>query len=266
MSVEVVPGARLRVQRFGPSTAAPVLFIHAFPLSGEMWRECVRFLAGSVQAIVPDLRGLGQSVTPGAMLVGTSMSTHASDMAGVLAACGVPRVIVCGSSMGGMIAMEMSRLYPQRVAGLILCDTRATPETDEGKVTRESRATLAETQGANAVAELMIGNVLAKSASPALRAEVLAMMNASDVAGVAAASRALASRPDARPHLASVKVPVLAVCGAEDAGTTPDDMRAMAAGIPGAKFEVIAGAGHLPPLERPEAFAKVVGAWLAGVG
>ncbi|MBK9128714.1 MAG: alpha/beta fold hydrolase [Phycisphaerales bacterium] len=255
-----VSGIRLSYEVFGQGS--PLLFIHGFPLSGAMWHEVAGSLPGGWRGIVPDLRGHGQSEATPQVTIGQ----FADDLAGLLDAMSERApAVVCGLSMGGIIAMEFYRRYTDRVRALVLCDTRANAETPEGIARREHMAQTALREGTARVVDIMIANLFAPSFPAERRSQWRALMSATPAVGVAAAARALAGRPDSIPTLPEIRVPTLVICGEEDAISPPEMMRAMHALIPDSRFVLISGAGHVPPVEQPNAFAAALGTFLASL-
>jgi pimeloyl-ACP methyl ester carboxylesterase len=233
----------------------PLLLIHAFPLSGAMWGRQIAALSGSYRLIVPDLRGFGASPpVPGT----SSLDQYADDLVGLLDQLGLDHVAVAGLSMGGYITFALLRRHPARVDALILADTRPQPDTEEGRRGREENARLAEQRGAGAIADQMLPKLLSSNAPEQLRAEVRGIIEANDPAGIAAALRAMAARPDSTPQLATIAVPTLIVVGSEDGLTPPSDARAMHSAITGSELVELPGAGHLANLEAAEAFNTAV--------
>jgi 3-oxoadipate enol-lactonase len=233
----------------------PLLLIHAFPLSGAMWERQIEALSGAYRLIIPDLRGFGASPSvPGT----ASLDQYADDLAGLLDQLGLEHISVAGLSMGGYIAFALLRRHRERVDALVLADTRPQPDTEEGRRAREQNAQLAEQQGAGAIADQMLPKLLSSNATEQLRAEVRGIIKANDRAGIAAALRAMAARPDSTPLLATIGVPTLIVVGAEDGLTPPSDARAMHAAIAGSQLVELPGAGHLANMEASEAFNAAV--------
>jgi pimeloyl-ACP methyl ester carboxylesterase len=231
----------------------PRLLIHALPLSGAMWDRQVAGLASSFRVIVPDLRGFGASqIVPGTV----SLDQYADDLAGLLDQLGLRStpVAVCGLSMGGYIAFALLRRYRDRVGSLILADTRAQADTEDGKRAREQNARLAEEQGPAAIADQMLPKLLSPHAPEPLRAEVRRMIESNDRAGIAAALRSMAVRPDSTPLLSDISVPTLILVGSEDGLTPPSDAQAMHAAMADTRLVELPGAGHISNLEAPDAF------------
>ncbi|MFO0973641.1 MAG: alpha/beta hydrolase [Phycisphaerae bacterium] len=256
-----IDGVRIACDVAG-SGPVSVVFVHGFPLTREMWRPTVSRLARRARCIAPDLRGHGRSAASDAVTI----TRFADDLAELLDALGEPGpVVVCGLSMGGIIAFEFFRRHRARVAALALCDTRANAESPEGVARREALAAAVLREGSQAAASAMIGTALAPTASATLRDEVFAMMASNSRVGVAAAARALATRPDSFPTLPQIDVPTLVVVGAEDAITPVDGLVDIQRRIRGARLVVIPGAGHVPPMEQPEAFAQALDEFLDGL-
>jgi pimeloyl-ACP methyl ester carboxylesterase len=240
----------------------PLLLVHAFPLSGAMWERQITSLAHYYRVIAPDLRGFGASqVVPGP----TSMDQYADDLAGLLdqLELGTQRVALGGLSMGGYIAFAFLRRYRQRLDALILADTRAAPDTEEGRQLREQNARLAEEQGPGAIADLMLPKLLSPQASDELRAEVRQMIEANDRASIAAALRAMAARPDSTELLATIDMPTAIIVGEEDSVTPPSDAHALYEAISASSLTVIEQAGHLSNLEAHNRFNAAVHALLS---
>jgi pimeloyl-ACP methyl ester carboxylesterase len=229
----------------------PILFIHAFPLHSALWERQIAAFAAHDRVIAPDLRGLGASARGSGA---ASLDQHADDLDALLGHLGITSATIVGLSMGGYIAFALWRRHRERIGALILADTRAGADTEEGKQGRENNAQLAEAQGAGAIADQMLPKLLAPNAPAVLRDEVRAMIESNDRAGIAAALRAMAARPDSTPLLATIDVPTLVLVGSEDALTPPSEAEAMFNAIPGCRIAQLPGAGHLSNLEAPEAF------------
>lgn len=252
-----IAGRRLHYTLVGDG--APILFTHGFPIDGSMWNAAAERLPSGWRAIIPDLRGHGRSDATESVTI----AEFADDLAALLDQLDEQRpAVICGLSMGGIIAFEFYRRHAARVRALVLADTRANPESEAGAARREAVAQTALTVGSQAVVDAMIDQVFAKRFPQAAREEWRLRMGANPPAGVAAAARALATRADSYPTLAQIACPTLVVCGDEDEITAPDMLREMHAQIPGSQFELIPGAGHVPPVEQPEAFARALAGFL----
>jgi 3-oxoadipate enol-lactonase len=239
----------------------PILLIHAFPMSSAMWEDQIDALATRLRVIAPDLRGFGATARG---LGASSLDQHADDLAGLLDQLGIEKATVAGLSMGGYISFALLRQHPARIERLILADTRAGADSEEARQAREKNAQLAEAQGAGAIAEQMLPKLLSAGAPAEVRDEVRKIIEANDRAGLAAALRAMAARPDSTPLLATIDVPTLIIVGGEDALTPPSESRAMHAAIAGSRLVEIPGAGHLSNVEAPDAFSVAVEEFMLG--
>ncbi|HET8649623.1 MAG TPA: alpha/beta fold hydrolase [Gemmatimonadales bacterium] len=242
-----VNGVTLQVQVEGEGPA--ILFVHGYPLDHTIWAAPVAQLDGW-RRIAPDLRGFGGSDAPD---LGYSMATYAQDLAALLDTLGINDVVLCGLSMGGYVAFEFLRRWRDRVRALVLMDTRAEPDTLEGKRLRDQHAAQAREAGARAIADHEVFRLVAGRATIEIGAQVHKMITSTPVPGIVGALGAMRDRPDSRPLLPELSgMPVLVVGGMEDQIIPPEQIRELADAIPGAQLILIDGAGHLPPVERPE--------------
>jgi pimeloyl-ACP methyl ester carboxylesterase len=237
------------------------LFIHGFPLDRTVWRALVAPLTGH-RRIVPDLRGFGLSDAP---MDGCSVEGYADDMVALLDLLAVDRAVVCGLSMGGYIALDLVRRFPERVGELILMNTRADADGPEAKARRDDLVRLVEQNGTASLMDVMLPKLLAPDAAatmPGAVNHVRAMIGAVSPSGAVCALRAMKERLDSTPCLPLIAVPTLVVAGRDDQLIPVEQSRAMAKRIPGAQFTVIPGSGHLTPVEQPVATTRVVNEFL----
>lgn len=240
----------------------PVVLLHAFPVNRGMWRAQREELAKRYRVITPDFRGHGESSLPEE---DSTMERLAEDARGLLDFLGLQRVVLGGLSMGGYASFAFYRRYRERVAALVLADTRASADTEEGLRGREELAALAEKEGAAGVAEQMLPKLLGASTRanrPHVVSAVREMILTTSPAGIVRALRGMAARPASFDLLPKIQCPTLVVVGAEDTLTPPADSEALAKAIPGARLEVIPAAGHLSNLEQPAAFTRALADFL----
>lgn len=241
----------------------PLLLLHGYPLNSRMWQPQIDNLADNVRLIVPDLRGHGDSeATDGAY----SMELHASDCNELLEALSIhEKVIVCGLSMGGYIALAFYRLYPEKVAGLILASTRAAADSPEARANRDQAILLARTNGVRAIAEGMAPRLLSAqtmTSQPQLGKFLVELMAHNSVEAVVGDLQGMRDRIDSMPWLAAVQVPVQIIHGVEDQVVPLDEAMQMQALIPRVKLCTIPAAAHLPNLEQPALFNNCVRTFL----
>lgn len=236
----------------------PLLFLHAFPLNRTMWEPQVAALSSEFRTITVDLRGHGQSDAP---LWRYTLDQAADDVVALLNHLSIEEAVMIGLSMGGYILFALYRRYANRVKGLVLANTRAQADTEEGKQLRFQMAQIAYRQGAAAVADLMIPKLLSPMAietKPHLVQKVRTIIERMEVSGIAGDLMAMAERPDSIPLLRSIACPVLIIAGDMDRATPLADAYLMAEHIPHARLITIAGAGHLSNLEQPDDFNRAV--------
>ena len=257
-----VNGTELFYRDSGSANGKAILLLHAFPLHSGMWSRQIAILEKRSRVIALDYRGLGKSGVP---TEASTMDILSQDVRALLQHVRVERAAVAGLSMGGYLAFELYRQAPALFRGLALCDTKAGADTEEGKANREKFAKTAIEKGLGWVSDEMVPKLLRPKPDPAAVKEVRGLIAEGMPAGVAAAQRGMALRPDSTPTLATIACPTLVVVGEEDQLTPPAEAERMAAAIKGAKLVKIAGAGHLPNIENPGAFTKVLEEFLAGL-
>ena len=244
----------------------PVLFLHGFPFDHTMYSAACAPLSGTFRVILPDLPGFGES--RGAVPefpAKISMEEYADMLAEFTDRIGERKVVLCGLSMGGYIAMQFARRHSSRLAGLILCDTRPIPDTPAAAANRLKLAETVFLTGAAPLADQMTPNLLSPE-SIAGRPETVRflkeMITRQKAPGIAAAARGMAERGDSTEFLKTLSVPALAIGGADDKISPPEAMKGIADLIPGCRYVSIPGAGHLPPLETPALFEREIRSFL----
>ena len=260
----LVAGAELACEVSG--TGPAVLLLHAFPLGLAMWEPQAAALAGAHQIVRFDGRGFGGS-PPGDGLL--TMERIADDAAGILDRLGLASAVVCGVSMGGYAAFALLRRHPERIRALVLADTRAGADSPETKATRAAQAEKVRREGAPAIADAALPNLLGATSHrerPELVARVRKIIEANPPRGITDALAGLAARADSTPTLREIRVPTLVVVGKEDTITPVAEAEALQRGIAGSRMAVIPRAGHLSSLESPDEFNRQVRSFLATLG
>lgn len=230
--------------------SGPVLVcIHGFPLDRTMWINQLAGLAKVRRVVAVDLRGHGLSEDPAP--AGYSMDLFADDVAATLDEIGEDSADVMALSMGGYVAFTLWRRHPQRVRSLILCCTKAEPDTDEGKKGRDDSAALVREQGMEALVDRLV-KVMYAEGTPADVIEAGRRSMLATPPEVAIADlMAMKDREDSVPTLGTITVPALWIAGEADKIMPLDGAKAAAAGIPGSSFLSVAGGGHMTPVEKP---------------
>jgi pimeloyl-ACP methyl ester carboxylesterase len=236
----------------------PIVFLHAFPLGMFMWEAQAEALADRHRTVRFDARGFGMTAPDDQPL---TMERIADDAAALLGWLGAERAVVVGCSMGGYAAFAFARRHPERLAGLVLQDTRAGADTDEARAGRTALAERVLAGGAGVAAEAFVPKLLGETTHrerPDLVARLRERILATPPLGIANALHGLGARADSTDTLARIGVPTLVVVGEEDVLTPPAESEAMAAAIGGSTLEVIPKAGHLANLENPLAYDEAL--------
>lgn len=240
----------------------PVVLLHAFPFDSGMFEPQRDAFAAAAALLTPDLPGFGSSE----MVPGLTVDLAAARVAAFLDRNGWDRAVVGGVSMGGYVAMAFARLFPARVRGLILADTKAEPDDDAAKANRAKAIGAVRTNGVSAFVDGQLANVLGattRQTDPNTVERIRAIGRRQSADGIVAGLEMLRDRPDARPGLAGVNAPVLIVVGEEDEITPPKAAESLKALVPHATLVRIPRAGHLANYERPVEFNAAVQSFLA---
>ncbi len=217
MKTETVNGVELAFVDQG--SGMPLLLVHGFPLDHSMWNAQIDALAALLDAL--------QVQEP---------------------------IVFCGLSMGGYVAFEFCRRHAARLAGLILCDTRAVADTPEVAAGRHEMAERVLREGPAPLVDAMMPKLFAQSTArdrPQLVESLRRVMMDTPGQGIAAAARGMAQRTDMVSSLGQINCPTLVIVGQQDVISTAEEMHAIARAIPNARLVEIAGCGHMSPMERP---------------
>jgi len=254
-------GAAIEYDARGEGPA--VVFLHAFPLGMFMWDAQAEALCGRHRVVRFDARGFGGTPPDDEPL---TMERIADDAAALLGLLGIEKAVVAGCSMGGYAAFAFVRRHPEKLAGLVLQDTRAGADGEEARKGRAELAARVLAEGAVAAAEAFVPKLVGETTrreQPGLVKTLRERILATSPRGIANALGGLADRADSRDTLGTIGVPTLVVVGEEDVLTPPAEAEAIASAIPASRLEVVPKAGHLSNLENPEAYAAALRSFLA---
>ena len=241
-----------------------IIFLHGFPVSGLMWEYQVEHFSKKMNVYAPDLRGHGD----GPKGVGPWMMAHfAEDLKNYMLENKIDSAHLCGCSMGGYVALQFVDQYPDRVASLILCDSRADSDSNAVKDKRFDMVKRLHREGslpafAGEFARTVIGESAQKT-KPMLLDKVEKMILANDPKNLALAVGAMASRRDSTENLSKITCPALVIVGTEDKVTPPEVNQEMAKKIKGAEFKKISKAGHFANLEQSDIFNSLLDKFLS---
>ncbi len=236
----------------------PVILLHGFPLSSRMWTPVRTAIEQAARLITPDLRGFGSSDKPAA---GYAIDDLAGDVVRLADAVGIDRFVLGGHSMGGYLALGIAAKWPERLAGLILVDTRAEADAPEGRERRNAGIARVAAGDASAfLDEFVVGLVgpSSRARAPRVLAELRAIAAEAAPEALAGCLAGMRDRPDRSALLPTLDVPALVIVGQEDSLTPPASSRAMAAALPRATLVEIPSAGHTPSMERPIPTAEAI--------
>ncbi|HEX9556301.1 MAG TPA: alpha/beta fold hydrolase, partial [Reyranella sp.] len=247
----------------GPQAAPTVCFTHSLNADGGMWVEqLVPLLAAGYRVLRLDMRGHGGSAPVDGYY---TMDALAADVKGALDVLDIRKVHYVGLSIGGMIGQGFALAYPDRLSSLTLCDTQ--PSTPPGSTAAwdERKDIVRKSGGLKALADGTMERWFTdefKKVNPVRWREIRDTISGTTPAGLLGCASAIQNF-DYEGKLATIKLPSLVICGDEDPGTPPDRNKLIASKIPGGRYEGIAKARHLPNVERPDQFNRIMLAWLA---
>jgi len=236
----------------GGEARTTIVFSNSLGTDHRIWDKTVAGLGGTYATVLYDKRGHGLSDVGDAPY---RIEDHVADLAGLLDHLGIKGAIICGLSVGGLIAQGLVAKRPDLVRGLVLCDTAPKVGTAEMWNTRIAAV---EEGGVASIADTIIQRWFTpafqnpENAAFAGYRNMLARTSAEGYAGTCAAIR----DADLTAAASQISVPTLCLAGDHDMTTTPALVEAMARLIPGAQFEVITDAGHLPCIEKPDDIAR----------
>ena len=257
-SVEA-PGGAIRYLEAG--SGWPLVLLHAFPLSADMWQPQLEAPPGGWRLIAPDLRGLGPARRPPA----ATMDDMAADVVVLLDALRLERAMIAGVSMGGYVALALFRTAPERCSGIVLVNSRAGADSPEARAGRDRMIALVRERGAAAVADEMLPRLLgrtSRASRPDVEPLVRRLIEANAPEGIAGALEAMKNRPDSTPMLPSVGRPALVVRGAEDEIIAAEEAERLDRQLPRSQLVTLPDAGHLCSLEAPADFNEALGNFL----
>jgi pimeloyl-ACP methyl ester carboxylesterase len=244
----------LAYERLG--RGAPLVLIHGFPLDHSIWDEVTPLLTPTFDLILPDLRGLGESVSSAPAW---TMRDLADDLAALLDHLGLESAILAGHSMGGYVTLAFADAYPQRVRGLVLVASQAAADLPERKAGRYAQAQqIAE----NGIGETVAAMTTKLTADVRVQKFVHDLMRKQKPAGCIGSLQAMAERADALSVLGANSFPVLLIHGEADGLIPLERAREIQAKVPRARVVELSGVGHMPMMESPQQVADALIRWV----
>jgi len=256
-----INGAQIHYVSVG--TGTPMLLLHGYPLSGELFARNRDALASAgYRVITIDHRGYGMSTAPAGEP--GSLETYAKDALAVMDSLKIPKAIIGGMSMGGPITFEMYREAPERFVGMILIDTLANPAGIVEQNIWRGMAQKATMYGPQSLAPELLKDMLTgqtRMNRPGDAKVLTQIVSQASVAGDVAGAMVLANRPDSVPTLKTIRVPTLILEGLEDTVYPPEFSMKMQQNIPNAKLVIIPGAAHAAIYEKASAVNVAIINW-----
>jgi 3-oxoadipate enol-lactonase len=240
----------------GIEHASPIIFIHGFPFSHEMWKEQTALFADTHRVITYDVRGHGKSdLGDGHVMIDLLVD----DLFGLMDHLGIQAANIVGLSMGGYIALRGIERDADRYLSLVLCNTKSEADTNEAKLKRAAAIRTIQTDGVQAFAEGFLKTVFSPESfdkRPEAVRKIRKIIEATPPATLCSTLIALAARTDTTESLGTIGVPTLVLVGENDQLTPPTAAKSMANRIPESKLFVLKHAAHLSNLENPEDFNR----------
>lgn len=235
----------------------PILFGHSYLWDRHMWQAQVDALSKNYRCIVPDLWGHGDS---GAVPEGElSIQSLANDYFTLMQELGIEKFSLVGLSVGGMWAARMAMDHPEAINRLVMMDTFLGDEPTQTQQMYFGMLDMVEQVGTMPppLVDKLLPIFLSTTTlneQPQIVEQFAADLTAiptENIPAVVALGRMIFSRPNMLEELAKLSMPVLVMCGEQDRPRPAHEAKAMADIIPGAQFEIITNAGHIPPVEQP---------------
>jgi len=240
-----------------PEKKETILLVHGHPFDHTMWRYQINTL-NHFRLILPDLKGYGKTDYKFEKIY---IEEQALDLALLLDDLNIDKVRLIGLSMGGQIIVEFARLFPHRALSLVICDSNPASETE---VSYRNRLELAEKMLSIGMKDYTGQDIYKYLHSNTINEKgdaykhLYQMMINTKVEGAVASHRGRAERRENFNYLKEIKVPTLVIVGESDFFTPVNEMKEIASKIPNSKFAVVAKAGHIPNMEQPEVFNKLL--------
>ena len=251
---------RINWREDGDPRGAPVVFAHALGLDLTLWDQVIALMPQSLRLIRYDLRGHGGSDVPPPPY---AMGALVRDGEALLDQIGVRDCVFVGLSVGGLVGQGLAVKRLDLVRGLVLSNTAAKIGT---QAMWDERVQAVRDGGVAALADAVAARWFSRSDREGEIGRIwrdrLLGCAADGYAGVAAAI----GGTDFLTPTSGLRLPTLCIAGSEDGSTPPDLVRELAGLVPGASFRLIRGAGHLPPVDRPQAFSQALTDFLRGIG
>ena len=242
----------------GREGSKAIIFVHGFPFDHYMWDAQVKELSMNYFCVTYDIRGMGESTVDDGQY---TMEMFVDDLENIIDELKLSRPILCGLSMGGYISLRAVERMQEKFSALILCDTKSSADDNEGKLKRATAIKQINNGDFENFIESFVLNCFGQKFVNENNAEYKKVVNRSknnSPVGVKGCLMAMASRTDTTESLAKINLPTLIICGSEDKLSPPEVMKSLANKISNSKFILVEGAGHMTPIENPQAVNQAI--------
>jgi 3-oxoadipate enol-lactonase len=246
----------------GSAQGLPIVFIHGFPFSHKMWEPQMRELPNDIYTIAYDVRGHGSSDVGDGQF---TIELFVDDLIVLLDHFGIERAVLCGLSMGGYIALRAIERHPNRINGLILCDTKSESDSNETKIKRTTSIQTIKETGILAFAEDFVKAIFYEktfATNPNVIETIRQIICDNSPLGICGTLLALASRTDTTQVLSSINIPTCILVGEHDKLTPIPVAQEMHKAIAGSEIHILSNAGHMSNLENTKDFNEHLFAFL----
>ncbi len=254
MPTATVNNLELHYTDSGIEHASPVVFIHGFPFSHEMWEEQIKLLADTHRVIAYDVRGHGKSqLGDGHLLIDFLVD----DLFALMDHLGIQSANIVCLSMGGYIALRGVEREPERFLSLVLSNTKSESDTNEAKTKRAGAIRTIRNDGVKAFADNFLKSIFAQDSfdkRPEAVRKIRTTIENTSPDTLCSTLIALAARTDTTETLTKINVPTLILVGKNDQLTPPAAAQGMANRIRDAQIHILPDAAHMSNLENPEEF------------
>ena len=249
-----INGTKIHYVDVGDKSARPIVLVHGFPFSNEMWNPQIAFLERKMRVIAYDIRGHGKSEVGDGQY---TLELFVDDLVGLLDHLKIERTVLCGLSMGGYIVLRAIERNPERCLALVLCDTSSQADSNEAKLRRAASMKAIKREGVKPFGDAFLESAFAlKARNDKARLLMEEIIESNSPSGICGTLLALAGRTDTTATLPTIKVPTLILVGELDRITPPALSQRMHDEIASSELRIIPHAGHLSNLENPAQFNK----------
>lgn len=234
----------------GQPSSPPIVLVHGFPLSHEMWTNQIEILKNAYRVVAYDLGGQGRSEVGDGQF---TLEFLVDDLIALLDHLKIEQAVLCGLSMGGYVSLRAVERNTERVSGLVLCDTKSETDPNETKLARGASIRAIKRNGVDAYAETFLKGALSPTSlkDPSVVETAAKIIRKNQALGLSGTLLALAGRTDTTSFLPKIQVPTLILVGEQDTITPPEQSHKMHSMIQKSELHLIPRAAHLSNMENP---------------